>query len=273
MVIAALMWSTGGLLVKHIDWPPLAVAGGRGIIAAVFLTITSRGRLGITWSRPQLVGAVCYAGCTVCFCVATKLTTAANAILLQYTAPVWVAVMGALFLHERATRVDWLTVMVVLGGMMLFLADGLAVGNVTGDLLGLASGIFFAAMTVALRAQRETGPLGSIVLGNLLAFVIGLPSLTSAGNLSWDGWGALLALGCVQLGVSYYFYAHAIRHITALQAVLIPVLEPLLNPVWVLLAVGEKPTSLALLGGAIVLAAITGRSLLLLRKPPTSKTG
>jgi drug/metabolite transporter (DMT)-like permease len=94
--------------------------------------------------------------------------------------------------------------------------------------------------------------------------------MAGAGNLSWDGWGALLALGCVQLGVSYHFYSRAIRHITALQAVLIPVLEPLLNPVWVLLAVGEKPSTLALLGGVIVLTAITGRSVLLLRSSPPS---
>lgn len=263
-MIAAGLWSIAGLLIKYIDWPPFAVAGGRGFFAAVFLLATNR-KLNFTWSRPQLLGAFCYAGCTVCFCAATKLTTAANAILLQYTAPIWVAILGWVFLRERATRLDWTTVVIVMGGMGLFLADGLAVGNIAGDALGLLSGLFFAAMTMSLRAQKNSSPLESIILGNALAFVVGLPSIATAGNLPADGWLALVVLGVVQLGVSYRFYAFAIRHVTALQAVLIPVIEPLLNPLWVLLAIGERPTPLALVGGAIVLSAITGRSLIHLR--------
>lgn len=265
LVIAALLWSSAGLLIKHIDWPPLAVAGGRGFFAAAFLIATAK-KLRFTWSRVQILGAIFYAGCTVCFCAATKLTTAANAILLQYTAPVWVALLSALVLRERTTRLDWTTVTVVLAGMALFLADGLVVGNLTGDVIALMSGVFFAAMTITLRAQKDGSPLESIILGNIIAFVIGLPWMVGAGNLSLDGWGALIVLGVFQLGFSYRFYARAIRHVTALQAVLIPVIEPLLNPVWVLLVVGEKPTSLALVGGAIVLGAVTLRSVISLRR-------
>jgi len=264
LVVAALMWSTAGLLIKHIDWPPLAVAGGRGLFAALFLIATAK-KLRFTWSRVQVGGAVFYAGCTVCFCVATKLTTAANAILLQYTAPIWVALMGALFLRERTTRLDGVTVAVVMGGMSLFLADGLVAGNLAGDVIALLAGVFFAAMTVTLRAQKDGSPLESIILGNLLAFVIGLPSITTAGNLPVDGWAALGALGVFQLGLSYWIYVRAIRHVTALQAVLIPVLEPLLNPVWVLLTLGETPSWLALAGGGVVLGAVTLRSVISLK--------
>ncbi len=267
LVLASLCWSTGGLLIKHVDWPPLAVAGGRGWVAALFLLAARGRRVRFTFSRPQLLGAIFYAGCTVCFCVATKLSTAANAILLQYTAPVWIAVFGTWFLSERASRIDWLTVVVVLGGMSLFLADGLAVGNVLGDSIGLASGMFFAAMTMALRHQKDGSPIESIILGNLLAGIIGLPWILSAPVPSASGWGALLALGIVQLGVSYLLYAYAIKHVTALQAVIIPVVEPLLNPLWVLLAIGEKPTVLALVGGAIVMAAVTVRAVILLQTP------
>ncbi len=242
----------------------MAVAGGRGFCAAIFLVTTNRS-LRLTWSRPQLLGAFCYAGCTVCFCAATKLTSAANAILLQYTAPIWVALFSSLLLGERTSRLDWSTIVVVLGGMGLFLADGLAIGNVTGDALGLLSGVFFAAMTLALRAQKEGSPLGSIVLGNVLAFLVGLPWIVTAGNLPVEGWVALMLLGCVQLGVSYHLYARAIKHVTALQAVLIPVVEPILNPIWVLLAIGETPTALAMAGGLMVISGITGRSLLLIR--------
>lgn len=264
LIFAALLWSMGGLLIKYIDWPPLAVAGGRGIFAAVFLIITNR-NLKFTWSRPQLLGAFFYAGCTVCFCVATKLTTAANAILLQYGAPVWIALFGSLFLAEKARRLDWITIFVALAGMILFLADGLSTGNVWGDIFGVLSGIFFAGMIIALRAQKDGSPVESIILGNLLAFAIGLPSMVSGGNLSGSGWGALAILGCVQLGVSYHVYSRAIKHVTALQAVLIPVIEPLLNPIWVLIVMGERPTPVAIVGGAIVLGAITTRSIISIR--------
>jgi drug/metabolite transporter (DMT)-like permease len=107
----------------------------------------------------------------------------------------------------------------------------------------------------------------SIILGNLLAFLIGLPWLVRAPGLSVAGWVALLTLGIVQLGVSYWLYARAIRHVTALEAVLIPVIEPILNPIWVLLTLGEKPSLLALLGGGVVLTAVTLRALKSLRAP------
>lgn len=265
LVVAALLWSIGGLLIKYIDWPPLAVAGGRGIFAAIFLIITNR-NLNFTWSRSQLLGAFFYAGCTVSFCVATKLTTAANAILLQYGAPVWIALFGSLFLAEKARRIDWITIFVALAGMGLFLADGLSAGNILGDTFGVLSGVFFAGMIIALRAQKNGSPVESIILGNLLAFVIGLPSMVSGGNLTGSGWGALAILGCVQLGISYHVYSRAIKHVTAMQAVLVPVIEPLLNPVWVLIFMGERPTPLALIGGAIVLSAITARSIISIRE-------
>jgi drug/metabolite transporter (DMT)-like permease len=259
LVAAALCWSLGGLLIKSINWPPLAVAGGRGLIAALFLLATNRG-LRFHFSRVQLLGAVGYAACTITFCVATKLTTAANAILLQYTAPVWIALFGTWFLGERATRADWCTIGAVLAGMALFFADNLELANLLGNSLAALSGFCFAGMAMALRRQKDTSASESIILGNLLAFAIGLPWIIGAPALSTNGWIALLLLGVVQLGVSYWLYARAIKHVTALEAVLIPVIEPILNPVWVLLATGEKPSRLALVGGVIVLTAVTLRA-------------
>ncbi|MEO6002731.1 MAG: DMT family transporter [Opitutus sp.] len=265
LVVAALCWSLGGLLIKAVSWPPLAVAGGRGIIAAVFLYVTHRG-LRFHWSRAQVLGAIGYAGCTVTFCIATKLTTAANAILLQYTAPVWIALFGAWFLGERAKSADWWAIVFVLGGMALFFADSLDVTAVLGNSIGALSGVCFAGMTIALRKQKDGSAVESIILGNLLAFVIGLPWILRAPNLSINGWGALILLGVVQLGVSYWLYARAIKHVTALEAVLIPVIEPILNPVWVLLIIGERPSQLALIGGVIVLSAVTVRAAFSIRQ-------
>jgi drug/metabolite transporter (DMT)-like permease len=259
LAIAALCWSLGGLLIKAVPWAPLAVAGARGGIAAVFLLLANRG-LRFHFSRDQVLGALGYAACTITFCVATKLTTAANAILLQYTAPVWVALFGAWFLGERATRADWLTIAAVLGGMALFFADKLAPANLLGNLLAVLSGVCFAGMTIALRRQKDTSASESIILGNVIAFLVGLPWIVRSPMLTPAGWFALAVLGVVQLGFSYWLYARAIKHVSALEAVLIPVIEPVLNPLWVLLALHEKPAPLALAGGAIVLAAVTWRA-------------
>jgi drug/metabolite transporter (DMT)-like permease len=267
LVGTALCWSLAGVLIKFVatTWPGLAVAGGRGIIAALFLVATSRG-LRFHFSRDQVIGAIGYAACTITFCTATTLTSAANAILLQYTAPVWVALFGAWFLGERATRADWITVAVALGGMALFFRDSLTLGHLAGDLLAVLSGVCFAGMTMALRKQKHGSPVESIILGNLIAFLVGLPWILESPMLPPAGWAALLVLGIVQLGFSYWLYARAIKHVTALEAVLIPVIEPILNPLWVLIFVREKPTGWAMLGGMVVLGAVTIRAVLSVRE-------
>jgi uncharacterized membrane protein len=155
---AALCWSLAGVLIKYVatSWPGLAVAGGRGLIAALFLLATNR-QLRFHFSRDQVIGAIGYAACTVTFCMATTLTSAANAILLQYTAPIWVALLGAWFLGERATRADWITIAVALGGMALFFKDSLTLGHLAGDVLAVLSGVFFAGMTIALAPCQRVG--------------------------------------------------------------------------------------------------------------------
>jgi drug/metabolite transporter (DMT)-like permease len=266
LAAAALCWSLAGVLIKNVatTWPGLAVAGGRGLIAGLFLVATNR-RLRFHFSRAQVIAAIGYAACTATFCIATTLTSAANAILLQYTAPIWIALFGAWLLGERATRGDWATIVVALGGMMLFFKDSLTLGHLLGDILGLVSGIFFAAMTIAMRKQKDTSAVESIILGNLLAFLVGLPWIVRSPWLPPSGWAALFALGVVQLGVSYWLYARAIKHVTALEAVLIPVIEPILNPIWVLWFTHEKPSGFALVGGIIVLTAVTIRAIISVR--------
>jgi len=179
MASAALCWSLGGLLIKSVAWPPLAVAGGRGFIAAAFLAIFARASAS-PGRPPRLAERSLYAATTILFVAATKLTTAANAILLQYTAPVWIALFGAWFLGEPATRADWLTIAVVFGGMGLFFCDDLQFAGFAGNLIALASGVAFAAMTLLLRRQKDTSAEESIFLGNLLAGAIGLPFMISA---------------------------------------------------------------------------------------------
>lgn len=264
LIVCSLLWSTGGLLLKKVDWPPLAVAGGRGLIAAVFLMACLR-RVRLRFDRYTLFAALAYAATTILFATANKYTTAANAILLQYTAPVYIALFGAWLLGERATRLDWATIVVVLGGMALFFFDDLDASHVTGNVIAIVGGVCFAAMTLLLRKQKDGSPIDSIILGNLIAATIGLPWMVRAPLPSPVGIASLVALGTLQLGVSYLLYSYAIKRVTALEAVLIPVIEPILNPVWVMLLLGERPGRNALIGGAIVLGAVTVRALIAIR--------
>lgn len=275
LLFAALCWSLAGLLFKYVEWPALAVAGTRGIIAAVFLAVFCGRRLHFSWSPVQIGAALAYAACTILFTLANKMTTAANAILLQFTAPVWVALLGAWLLGEPARRRDWLTIAAVLAGLCLFLYEGLQLQNIAGQLVAVASGVAFAGMTILMRKQKDTSPLESIILGNVISFFIGVPALWTAPALPPSGWLALGLLGTVQLGLAYLFYSHALRHVTALEAVLIPIIEPILNPIWVMLVIGEKPSPLAIAGGALVVGAVAFRATLAVRQQsmPSSPVG
>jgi len=249
------------VLFKLVDWPPLAAGGGRGLVSALFLIAVTGRKLRFTWSPLQLGAAVAYAGCTVLFAMANKLTTAANAVLLQYTAPVWIALLGAWLLNERATGADWLTMAASFLGMALFLYEGLQLNNLAGILVALGSGLFFAVMIMLLRKQKDGSPIESVILGNLLGFFISLPAMWTAGVPAPGSIAVLVVLGVVQLGIPYLLYTRAIPHVTALEGALIPIIEPILNPVWVMIFIGERPSPLSLLGGAIVVGAVTWRAI------------
>jgi drug/metabolite transporter (DMT)-like permease len=255
----------GGLLIKSVAWDAPAIAGTRSAIAALTIAIWCRGRLHFTWSRWQLAGAAAYAATVMLFVWANKLTTAANAILLQYTAPVWVGLVAPHLLGERCRPRDWWVVAVTLPGMALFFVDGLSPSGLWGNLVAIASGVAFAAMTLCLRKQKDGSAIESIVLGNVLAALAGLPFIHGPFPDA-RGWGCLALLGVVQLGFSYIAYAAAVRRATAMEAALVPMLEPVLNPIWVLLAMGETPGPWALAGGAVVLGAVGFRTAAALRE-------
>ncbi len=259
LVIIAVLWSMGGLLIKSVDAHPLAIAGSRSLIAAVVVFL-ARGRRPWRINRDQILAAVFYTSTVALFVAANKFTTAANTILLQYTAPIYVALLSAWFLKERIHLYDWITVAVTLGGMALFFLDELNTRGMAGNIMALASGLTFALFTLFMRRQKDGFPLDSVLLGNLLTAVVGLPFL-SLGVPDGTGWLCLVTLGILQLGIPYVLYSAAIRHTTALETILIPVLEPLLNPVWVLLFLHEQPGRWALVGGVVVIAAVTARCL------------
>jgi drug/metabolite transporter (DMT)-like permease len=268
LIITAVLWSSGGLLIKIVTWNPIAIAGTRSAIAALVIFAFHR-RMKFNLSFAQLGGAVCYAATVILFVTATKLTTAANAILLQYTAPIYVALLSYWFLRERITKFDLLTMVAAMGGMTLFFLDDLSKGGYWGNILAVLSGIAFAGTALFLRKQKDGSPLESVFIGNILTLLIGLPfMLQSSPNAA--GWLGLSLLGVFQLGCSYILYSEAIKHVTALEGILIPVLEPILNPIWVFLLLKERPGRWAILGGIIVLISVTIRCLLALRQKDPS---
>lgn len=258
LVLAALLWSTGGFFIKWVDWNPMAISGARSAIAAVVFAVAFRHNLKITWSPLQLIGALSYALTVTLFVIANKMTTAANAILLQYTAPVHVALLSAWLLNEHPTRRDWLTIFAVLAGMVLFFFQQMSPGNLIGNLCALFTGFTFALFIVILRKQRNSSPAATVFLGNVFTAIAGLPfmldSLPSA-----TGWLGLLFLGIFQLGLAYVLYTWAIAHVTAMEAILITLIEPVLNPFWVFILMGEVPAWTSLVGGIIIVGVVTIR--------------
>jgi len=258
LVIASVLWSTGGMLIKLVDWNPVAIAGTRsGIAALVMLAFVRKPKF--SKSKTQIAGAAFYMSTVILFVTANKLTTAANAILLQYTAPIWVAVLGTWVLKEKTLRVDWLAIFAVMAGMVLFFIGDLGGGALAGNLLSVLSGLFLALTVIFLRLQKDGSQIEMTLLGNIMTFLVSIPFILQSVP-DFKSMVGILILGVFQLGISYTLFSLAVRHVTALEAILIPVIEPILNPIWVFLATGEKPGALALLGGLIVVLAVTLRS-------------
>ncbi len=263
LLAAALLWSLGGVLIKSIDWAPMAIAGGRSAIA-IPLMLLFVGRPQFTFSKAQIGGAIGYALTVALFVIATRMTTAANAIFLQYTAPIYVALVGRWYLGERTLRIDWLVIAIALGGIALFFFDRLTVSGFRGNLIALASGMAFASVAIFLRKEKGGSPATAIILGNIIVALVGLPFMLQSPLGPGGGW-RLLLLGTLQLGFPYVLYATAIKHVTALEATLIPLLEPVLNPLWVMLTLGERPGPWAIVGATLVLGAVLARGALMIR--------
>ena len=289
-LLAAVLFSTGGLLIKIVSLEPLPLLGVRGAFAALLIALymarplapfarrnpsssprphRARSRLNFRWSLPQLGGAVALVSAQAFFIMAARETTAANAIFIQYTAPVFVAFFGIYYLREPVGKLDWLALAAISVGLLCFYGDGLTTDGALGNLYALLAGLSFAWFLLFMRKQKDSSTIETVLLGNILAALLGLPFLRVAAPTAAD-WSGMLFLGIFQIGLPSILIALAIKKLTAVEAVLIQSLEPILNPVWVVLVIGEMPTPLALLGGAIVVGAITLRSILATRTQPVA---
>lgn len=259
----AFLWSIAGLFIKVIDWHPIAIAGLRSLIASLVILAYLR-RPHIHFSFPQVAAAMANAATMLLFVSANKNTTAANAILLQYMAPVLTAFIGVLLLKER-TRPEHLAALpLVLTGMIVMFFDELGSGRWFGNILAILSAVTFSFFFVFMRRQKDGSPLESILLSHWLtaAFCIILSLFLPFPTLSPKAVGAVLVLGVVQIGLPAILFSIGIKKVSAVFANLIAVIEPVFNPLWVFLALGEAPGIQALIGGSIIILAVTGASLI-----------
>lgn len=256
----ALLWSLAGLNIKMIPWTPFAIAGGRSAVASLLL-------FPLIWRSnckkidgAVVGGALCYAAFNYCFSFSTKYATSAIAIMMQYTAPLYVAVLAWLFLKERITKADIISMAFVLGGMLLFFTDSAGDGTALGKAVAVFNGITFAGVSIFLRLQKEGNPVMSMFLGNVISAVLGIPFMIQAGPLDSRGVWFLLLAGFL-CAFTYALYAMASTGLTALEAVLLPVIDPVMNPVWVFIFLGEIPGIKSIAGASIVLLAVLVRSI------------
>lgn len=256
---AALLWSAGGVGIKAVAEPPLKVAFYRSAFAAATLFVLLRPRAR-RWTPAFLAALATYSACLVSFVVATKWTTAANAIFLQYAGVVWVLLLSPAVVGEPLRAKDAAAVAIALAGLALFFVGRFGHGG-RGDWMALASSFFYAGLVLSLKREGEGGAEAAVTWGNVVTAAALLPFV--AGDLSLTGRSALIlgALGVFQLACAYVLFVRGLKHITATQASLAGMVEPIANPLWVLLALGERPSPYALAGGAIVLGAIGWRTL------------
>ncbi len=269
LLLSAILWSTGGLLIKTVECDALVLAGSRSAIAAVTIyLLMPRRRLRF---RPiHWASGLIYVAVVVLFVVANRLTTAANAIFLQYTAPIYIALFGAAWLGERPTRLDWVLIVLTQIGIGLFFLDRLTFGGWWGNLCALASGVAYAGVTMVLRKDKDGSPVENVLAGNILTAVLCLP-FTAMAWPSATSWLGLIVLGVFQLGIPYWMYATALKEVRALEASLICMIEPILNPLWVLLFLGERPQPWALAGGTLVLVSAAARGVMTLKHSRTTE--
>lgn len=259
VVIAVLIWSTGGLFIKLTDLDAFQITFFRSLLAALTVAVLTF-RKGLRINAFGLLSSVFYAALLFLFVWATKKTTAANAIFLQYTAPIYVLAFGPLILGEKFRVSDLATVVFCIVGMSLFFVGQLRLDDVQGNIAALGSGVFFGLYMLSLRHRRTLGlnPVITVIYGNLILALLTLPAGISALSVITPADMFFVSfLGIVQIGVAYILFIKGISGGTRpLDASILGFIEPTLNPVWVFLFYGEQPAKWAIVGGAVIIVSV-----------------
>jgi drug/metabolite transporter (DMT)-like permease len=259
IVAAALLWSTGGIGIKAIADSPLKVTFYRSLFAAIALFLFLGRRV---WGRRHwkstpafVIAIISYGACLTAFVVATKWTTAADAIFLQYAGVVWVLLLSPVVLREPMRMRDVIAVVVAMSGMALFFVGRFEAHGMAGNAMALVSSIFFAALILVLRRENQAAQ-SAVTWGNVFCALSVLPFVANDLALTPRSFAVLAFLGVFQIAIAYVLFVRGLAYVTATQASLTGMLEPVSNPIWVFILLGEKPSVFAIGGAVIVLAAI-----------------
>jgi len=254
--MAAVLYSIGGLCIKLIPWNGMSINGGRTLVALVviggYLLLTKHN---VRFNRYILLGALCVCGTNMLFSVANKMTTAANTIVLQFTAPIFVLVLSMLFWKQKPRKLDVITCILVLGGVICFFIDGLSMGGMVGNILALLSGLTYAGVFL-LNDFPDCDPISSVFWGDLISAVTGLPFLLQETVFTPTAVVSLMILGTFQVGLAYILMCIGLKTTPAVTASLISGIEPILNPILVAIFYGEPVGPMALVGAVIVIGGV-----------------
>ena len=265
MLAASLLFSLGGVLVKLVPWPPMAISCSRSVIAGIvlFCYMKLRGHR-IVVDRAVLLGGFAMGATSTLYVISNKLTTAACAILLQYTAPVFIILLMWAIFKVRPTKLDIAATVVLFCGVILFFAESLrsGAGTVLGNVTALVSGVTWA-LVFMMKQWKGADNLSSVFFGCVFCAVLGLPWMFSESTV-WTAQAVvgILAIGLFQFGAAYVFLAEGLERTPPLAASLISMLEPVLNPILAALIVRERVRGLALAGAVVVVGGVLVYNLL-----------
>lgn len=254
ILLTALLWSTGGLLIKFIPGNPVMINGTRSLIAFLFFCIYRKG-VKLKVNKTIVSAAACLVFTNLLYVIANKLTTAANAIVLQYTAPIFVLIWYSIYRKELPNKKQCLVVVMAFAGMILFFLDQLDGGQFLGNIIAIGAGLCFSGVFF-LNSLPEASSEDSSMIAFASSFVISIPFLSDVKALDVTAIVALFVLGIFQVGLAYVLYAKGAKLTSPVSASLIGLFEAVLNPVWVFLAFGEKVGKFALVGAVVILAAV-----------------
>lgn len=263
--LAAVLYSIGGLCMKVIPWSGMAINGGRTAIALVviggYLALVKHP---LRCNRWIMLGALCVFGANLLFSLANKMTTAANAIVLQFTAPIFVLIFTMFFFKRKPTRLDLGACAVVFGGIVFFFIDSISMGGMPGNILALISGVAYAGVFM-MNDMPDSDAISSVFWGDVLSAATGLPFLVQETDFSAVPVISLMVLGVFQVAVAYILLTHGLKTTPPVTASLVSGIEPVLNPILVAVFYGETMGAMALVGAAIVIVGVVGYNILKLR--------
>ena len=261
LVITGVIWSTGGVLIKLIPWSSMGIAGLRSGFATLIIYLYTKPQ-NFKFSAYSWFGGLCYTIMVICFVLANKMTNAGNVILIQYAAPAYVALFSFSFLGEKSTKTDWLAICTIFFGLGCFFIDDISFDDIEGNIVAVFSGLGFAGLVLFMRKEKEMRPIDSVFLGNLMTFFFCSPFYHNEITLQLEPWLMIIFLGIVQLGIAYILFSIAVKHVSAIDAIIFPVVEPIFNPILAFIFLGEDMGSISILGGLMIIFGVLSRSIL-----------